>query len=351
MTMRLNKERVRLYLYIWFAWMVLWMLHILIDYPDQFFPRIINIIWRDGYYLVVVFVFYESLWPYIKRKRKYLVYNLLVGIFFLWLFLMFLSFGTYSWRAFGINTGIYTSYKEYESTMKGVTDHFQPGLMFALLTGLVRHIYDYRRLIRSAQQLKLEKQDAELNFLKSQTNPHFLFNTLNNIYSLSRDKSDLAPESIMKLSKILRFMLYEADGDYIALEQEMKIIEDYISLEKLRYDESLNISFKYDVEDKKQAIPPLLLIPLVENAFKHGVSETRSRPYVDIFLSCKNRMLEFVVKNSADDSKEGEKINEKIGLGNLTRQLELLYGDFNLDVHQKNAVFTARLKINLASHV
>jgi two-component system, LytTR family, sensor kinase len=131
----------------------------------------------------------------------------------------------------------------------------------------------------------------------------------------------------------------------------MKIIEDYISLEELRYDESLLVSFKYDIEDKKQAIPPLLLMPLVENAFKHGVSETRSRPFVDIFLSCKNRILEFVVKNSADESKDEEKISYKIGLGNLSRQLELLYKDFNLQVQQNAGVFSARLKINLASHV
>src|SRR5690606_29557778 len=124
-----------------------------------------------------------------------------------------------------------------------------------------------------------------LNYLKSQTNPHFLFNTLNNIYSLARDKSDLAPESIMRLSKILRYMLYETSGAYIAIEQELKIMTDYIELEKLRYDDSLRVNFNHNIEDLRQALPPLLLIPLVENAFKHGVSETRNQPYVDIHLS------------------------------------------------------------------
>jgi LytS/YehU family sensor histidine kinase len=217
--------------------------------------------------------------------------------------------------------------------------------------GIARLIYNYIKLRNAEQRLRIEKQEAELNYLRSQTNPHFLFNTLNNIYSLSRDKSDLAPESIMRLSKILRFTLYEASGEFIAIEQELKIIDDYIALEKLRYDESLRINFNYDVEDMKQALPPLLLMPLVENAFKHGVSETRNRPFVDIHLSVKNRQLLFVVKNSSDIDNEERNVKENIGLSNLRRQLELLYTDYNLSVQQGESVFTATLKLNLASHV
>jgi LytS/YehU family sensor histidine kinase len=153
------------------------------------------------------------------------------------------------------------------------------------------------------------------------------------------------------LSKILRFTLYEASGEFIATEQELKIINDYIALEKLRYDESLRINFNYDVEDIKQALPPLLLIPLVENAFKHGASETRNSPFVDIHLSIKNRQLLFVVKNSIDTNDEERNVKENIGLSNLRRQLELLYTDYNLSVQQRESVFTATLKINLSSHV
>ena len=167
---------------------------------------------------------------------------------------------------------------------------------------------------------------------------------------MSRDKSDLAPESILRLSKILRFMLYETGGAYIAIEQELKIMSDYIALEKLRYDETLRINFNYDIEDMKQALPPLLLIPLVENAFKHGVSETRSQPFVDIHLSVNNRRLAFIVKNSTEVSGETG-VKENIGLSNLRRQMELLYTDYHLSVEQRESVFTATLKINLASHV
>jgi LytS/YehU family sensor histidine kinase len=146
-------------------------------------------------------------------------------------------------------------------------------------------------------------------------------------------------------------MLYEISGDYIAIEQELKIMTDYIALEKLRYDESLHINFNYDVEDMKQALPPLLLIPLVENAFKHGVSETRNRPFVDIHLSVNKRQLAFIVKNSAESFSGDGSVKENIGLSNLRRQLELLYSDYSLSAQQREAVFTATLKINLASHV
>jgi two-component system, LytTR family, sensor kinase len=129
-------------------------------------------------------------------------------------------------------------------------------------------------------------------------------------------------------------------------------MNDYIELEKLRYDESLRINFNYNVEDMKQALPPLLLIPLVENAFKHGVSETRGRPFVDIHLSVKQRLLSFIVKNSNEMSlEERSTVKENIGLSNLRRQLELLYKDYALSVHSSDGVFTASLKINLASHV
>jgi LytS/YehU family sensor histidine kinase len=146
-------------------------------------------------------------------------------------------------------------------------------------------------------------------------------------------------------------MLYETGGEYIAIEQELKIISDYIALEKLRYDDSLRINLNHDIEDMRQALPPLLLIPLVENAFKHGVSETRNLPFVDIHLSVNKRQLAFFVKNSTEASPEEWSAKENIGLSNLRRQLELLYTDYSLSVQQGESAFTATLKINLASHV
>lgn len=343
----INKERLKIYLWIGLAYALLWIFSDLANQDGFFFARVINNIWLVCYLVVLNFVLYEYLLPFIKFRWK----RMLIAPFLLFAFMMLLSFGFYAWRHIGIQLHIYTEIKKHASTLKGVEFHFPYAFMSIFFFGIIRYTYDLRKLKQAAQQLRIEKQQAELNYLKSQTNPHFLFNTLNNIYSLARDKSDLAPESILRLSKILRFMLYETSGEYIAIEQEVKIITDYIALEKLRYDETLRINFNHDIEDLKQALPPLLLIPLVENAFKHGVSETRNQPFIDIHLSVRNRYLTFVVKNSSEKFSEDTRVKESIGLSNLRRQLELLFTDYNLSVQQGEMAFTAILKINLASHV
>lgn len=342
-------KRFRFYLWVGLVYLLLWLLHNTAKYPGHFFPLVWNNAWRVVYIIVLNFIFFEYTVPFVLRKKKYIIYNILTGIAALWLHLMLWSYGLYAWRLLGIQLGIYTALTTFASLDHALESQMAYSAGSVFFFGIARHLYNYIKLKQDTQQLRIEKQRAELSYLKSQTNPHFLFNTLNNIYSLARNKSDLAPESILRLSKILRFMLYETGGAYIAIEQELKIISDYIALEKLRYDDSLRISFNYDIEDMKQAVPPLLLIPLVENAFKHGVSEARSQPFVDIHLSINQRQLTFVVKNPAEEF-QGE-IKENIGLSNLRRQLELLYTNFDLSFQQHGFVFTAVLKINLASHV
>jgi two-component system, LytTR family, sensor kinase len=343
----LNIQRFKLYLWIALAATLIRMAITLSESSEVFFAETINHIWLIIYIMVLHYILFEFTIPFITAgwKRIFAAPFLLIG------HLIFYTIGIYAWRLIGISLHIYTElqkFDEIEEALKDLTGYSVGSLFFF---GIVRHIYHYRKLKISTQQLRIEKQEAELNYLKSQTNPHFLFNTLNNIYSLARDKNDLAPESILRLSKILRYMLYETGGGSIAIEQELKIIDDYIALEKLRYDDSLRINFNYDIEEMKQALPPLLLIPLVENAFKHGVSETRNQPFVDIHLSVRQRQLRFVVKNSAEKITNETGVKENIGLSNLRRQLELLYTNYNLSFNQSNSVFTATLQINLASNV
>jgi hypothetical protein len=302
-----------------------------------------NCLWLTVYLTAVNYVLFEYTVPRL-RWRKFIS-----GLLWMLLYAFLFTCGLHLWAHLGYLTGVNTDYVVPHS--KDLSDETAFSVATVFLFGIVRHIYHHVRLQQTAQQLRIEKQQAELNYLKSQTNPHFLFNTLNNIYSLTRDKSDLAPESILKLSQILRYMLYDAGGPYIAIEQELKIIGDYISLERLRYDESLRINFNYDVEDMKQALPPLLLIPLIENAFKHGVSETRHRPFVEIHLSLAKRQLAFSVRNSMEETAGNANVKENIGLSNLRRQLELLYTDYQVAIEQRPSEFSATLRINLASHV
>ena len=347
MKIPIDKTKFKLYISLALAYLLLWLFGDLVNNPETFFKRAWNNIWLISYVSVLNFILFEYTLPFIKLTWK----RILIWPLLLFAHLMLYSFGLYAWRHIGIQLNLYFPLTIHPSTLDGVSYHFPYSVGSVFCFGILKHIYDYRKLRRAAQQLRIEKQEAELNYLKSQTNPHFLFNTLNNIYSLAKDKSDMAPEAILRLSKILRFMLYETGGDYIAIEQELKIMTDYIALEKLRYDESLRVNFNYDIEDMKQALPPLLLIPLVENAFKHGVSETRNQPFVDIHLSVNKRQLTFFVKNSSEKFGGERGVTENIGLSNLRRQLELLYKEYNLSAEQVDSIFTATLKINLASHV
>lgn len=344
-------KRFTFYLWLGLPFMFLWVWHDLSNFDATFLQVLLNNCWRTVYIIIVNFVFFEYALAFILMKRRYIIYNIVLGIVLLFVFMIIWSYGLYVWRLLGIKLNIYTHLGNAGPMKVLLASQMAFSTASLFFFAIIRHAYKYIKLQQAEQQLRIEKQAAELNYLRAQTNPHFLFNTLNNIYSLARDKSDLAPESILRLSKILRFMLYDTGGDYISIEQEIKIINDYIALEKLRYDDSLRVNFNYDIEDMKQALPPLLLIPLVENAFKHGVSETRDAPFVDIHLSIRNRLLLFVIKNSSERSAADDGVKENIGLSNLRRQLELLYTGYSLTVQQTASIFTTTLKINLASHV
>jgi two-component system LytT family sensor kinase len=355
----INIKRYQFYLCLGALWLLLSIFNNLLSYPGTFVPHSVNEVWRVFYIVFVNYIFFEYSLPFIIKKRSRILISVLIGIFLLSIHLALVSFGLYSWTRLGTGLNIYTQL--WQSTLipggafnlmiDAVFYEAQNGIASIFFFGTAKLFHYNFTLRQTAQQLRLGKQEAELSYLKSQTNPHFLFNTLNNIYSLARDKSDLAPESILRLSKILRFMLYEANGEFISIEKELEIISDYIALEKLRYDDSLRIDFKYEVEDMRQQLPPLLLIPLIENAFKHGASETSDQSFVDIHLSADQQQLTFVVRNSSENVDEKKSVKENIGLSNLRRQLELLYTDYNLTAHQDKTMFTAVLKINLASHV
>lgn len=218
-----------------------------------------------------------------------------------------------------------------------------------LLAGIVLAINQYRRYQRSLEKQKMltrEKLESELKFLRAQMNPHFLFNTLNNIYALARKRSEDTPEVVMRLSKILRFMLYESRKSNIPISEELRLIQDYIELERIRYNERLTIRFDKSIDTGAQPIAPLILLPFVDNAFKHGASETRFNSYIDIVVILEEGNLVFSVENLKGEESEGE-IKENIGLSNVRRQLELMYPEHELVIENGRSVFRILLKINL----
>lgn len=196
------------------------------------------------------------------------------------------------------------------------------------------------------QELLKKKLEMELQFLKAQSNPHFLFNTLNNIYGLARKNSDKTADVVLRLSSMLRYMLYETANEAIAIEKEIQIINDYIELEKLRYTARLKVIFNHSIDNYKEKIAPLILLPFVENAFKHGAGESRFESYIDIHLTLKDKQLFYEIKNSKEATVADED-DDKIGLRNIKRQLELIYPTHQLTIDHNATAFIVKLHINL----
>ncbi len=230
------------------------------------------------------------------------------------------------------------------------------GLLALMDLGFVSGIAGMLKLLRTQvsakereKNLMKEKLETELKFLRNQINPHFLFNTLNNIYALARKKSDKTPEIVMKLSKLLRFMLYESRKDQIPVAAEIKMLDDCLELERIRYNERLTITFHKEIDNDMQLIAPLLLLPFVENAFKHGVSETRFESFIHIAIRLQASILTFTISNTKDNDGSHE-VTDNIGLSNVRRQLELMYKDYQLKVENSDHIFNVHLTINLSSH-
>ncbi|MEL6628727.1 MAG: histidine kinase [Bacteroidota bacterium] len=212
-------------------------------------------------------------------------------------------------------------------------------LIVLLLTSVIKIFKYWYQEQQVAQAMIEEKLEAELKFLKGQIHPHFLFNTLNNLYALTLKKSDDAPEVVLRLSGMVNYMLYDASAPEVGLEQEIESLHNYIALERIRYGKDLDIFFDVSGDPSRVRIAPLLLLPFVENSFKHGVSESIQDKWIAINLQIKENSLIFKVENSRMPvGKESDNPYQSggIGLQNVNRRLELLYGEhYELKVREE----------------
>jgi len=195
------------------------------------------------------------------------------------------------------------------------------------------------------QQVEKEKLSIELNSLKAQVNPHFLFNSLNSIYSQALAKSEHTAETVLELSNLLRYMLYEVGDDLVPLSKEVEMLENYIELQKLRVEDSAHVSFHFKGNIEDVRIAPLLVFPLVENAFKHGLKGDSNDAYVKISLEIRDEQIYFDVRNNigkVDDMEKGK--YGGIGLENVSRRLELIYaGNYQMDITTKENEYRVKL--------
>jgi len=201
---------------------------------------------------------------------------------------------------------------------------------------------------RQNQQLSNEKLEAELKLLKAQIHPHFLFNTLNNLYALALEQSSYTAEGILKLSNLLDYMLYECNAPLISLDNELKLINNYIELEKLRYGKRLHVNFEISGNTSGKRIAPMLILPFVENSFKHGSSKKLDKTEINIDLKVGINAIDLEVRNtrSSQKSKDDQGYTEGIGLKNVKRRLELIYKDrYNLNIKDNDHTFEIHLHL------
>jgi two-component system LytT family sensor kinase len=199
---------------------------------------------------------------------------------------------------------------------------------------------------KEAAEVAREKINAELQLLKAQVHPHFLFNTLNNIYSFIINESPAAPAALKKLSALLRYIIYECNRPVVKLEKEIKMIKDYIDLEKIRYGENFNLSLQIQGNAHNKMIAPLLLIPFLENSFKHGASQMLTHPWVGIDITIGEDVLHFNVANGKPALAEDNNVTKGLGLKNVKKRLAILYpATHSLDITDDMMSFSVALRV------
>jgi LytS/YehU family sensor histidine kinase len=229
-----------------------------------------------------------------------------------------------------------------------IYDNVIPHFFLVIAGAAIKLMFDQISLQKKIAEMAKEKAEAELNFLKSQINPHFLFNSLNSVYFLIDKNNAEARQALHTFSDMLRYQLYEINGDKIPIEKEIGYLQDYVNLQKLRKDENYQVQFLCQPEVKGFSIEPLLLIPFVENAFKHISHKMDGNNFVRLDLNRSNGLFEFVIENSKEEGIRTTELKGGIGLSNVKRRLELLYpGKHDLVIEDKWGLYRVKLKLNV----
>lgn len=219
-----------------------------------------------------------------------------------------------------------------------------PAIVFAMFK-YYKNWLNSQTLAKEAERKQLA---SELQVLKAQLNPHFLFNTFNNLYVLALQKSDKTPEVISKMSDLFHYVLYECNSVEVPVSKEIKLIGDYIQLEELRYAERLSITIQKEIDNPEFLIPPMMLYTFVENCFKHGCSNDPDTPWIKLWFRATDDVFEFEASNSIPKSDCKRKEAEgRVGLANVKRRLELLYPKNHfLEIRKDDCVFHVRLVLH-----
>lgn len=313
------------------------------EYGDELLR--INLVYTALFHLNLFLVVYPNLLFFIPRflqKRKYFLYllsliaTILVGIYF--------NLFTFNYLSNKLFPDYYfISYYQFKDIAQFI-------IAYIVITMLLKLSKGWFKLIENQSiinNLEKEKLNAELSALKSQINPHFLFNSLNNLYSLALDKDDRIPELILKLSQGMRYMLYESNDHFVPLKKEIEYLENYLELQKLRTNNKAKIHFTVNGDPTNIQIPPMIFIPFVENGFKHGIKGDINNAYISIELTITEKKLIFNTENNKGELDEISPEKYKgFGLKNVKRRLSLLYPKkHNLKISDDPNIFSIELEI------
>ena len=327
-------------LFVGFSYVILLQLF-KIDQQTQLVDHVYTILFLATI-LPVVYINLKVLLPRAGKSVSWFLYILLLAVttaVFVWLNIQLFD----KWSVLLFKDLFFISYYNWWQLLL----FFIVFLIVTSLLKLSKSWFAVQEIEKRILAIEKQKVDMELLALKAQVNPHFFFNTLNSIYSLSLDKDDRLPATVLQLSGIMRYYLYESKDDYVPLEREIQILKDYIELQRIRSTKDLNIEFQADGDFKSKNIPPLLLLTFVENAFKHGAKAVSGAAYIHIKIESDRKQLYFSVQNNRGSIDEIELNGFRgIGLENVRRRLALLYPErHSLTINKKEKSFEIDLRI------
>jgi uncharacterized protein YegJ (DUF2314 family) len=292
--------------------------------------------------LLVSYINYFFFLPRFLRQKKFWLY--LLEFLLPFALIMFLRINI---ERYWIDE--FSRTEEYLYHTRFVVQVVTTNLFIVIFVAMLRFAIEWLEFEARKKEVENEKLTAELNFLKAQINPHFLFNTLNNLYYLAYSKSENTTEVIAKLSQMMRYMIYDSNHPKVLLSKEIEYMQSYISLERLRLNDQIPIKFDISGNTENVWITPLIFITFLENAFKHGVSNNNPNAWVNIMIQLKGNECIYTVKNSKLKSGAGTTEKSGIGLQNVQRRLALSYpGQYKIKIEDNPDVYCVQLNLTLS---
>lgn len=334
---------------------IFWLIYFLFNflrwgsyYDDYFYSFKSNLLGFPIHMTLTYFTIY-ALIPFFIKKRDYILFAL--SLFFSILIMVIIK---YELTYFLISSNVWPEGPEVTTNLSiNYVVVMMLGELYVIsFVAAIKITIDWMRERQIASNLAKSQLETELRFLRSQISPHFFFNTLNNIYSLSLEKSENTPDTVLKLSDLMRYLLYETKQKRQPLSKEIQFIQNYLDLERIRYSDKLDLHFEVNGNPKGQKIAPMLLIHFIENAFKHGAGKNTGLVRIDINLKIEDQKLLFKMSNTLPQTELKNNLNNEggIGLENVLKRLDLSYGPegYHLNQFEADGEYHIHLKLNLS---